>query len=302
MDEPLENHNMDVCISIVNYNTEKLIKDCLQSIISRKWRNNIKIFVLDNASSDGSAKMLKEEFPRINLIENKTNAGFGAGHNIIFKNRKTDYFLVINSDTLIENNSIDDMVDFMEENKACGIASCKILGFDGKLQPNAGDLPFGISLISWLFNLETFRVKRSFHRNESSYYETAHEVGWVSGNFMMIRDTVFKKIGYFDEDYFMYFEDTDFCYRARRAGFKIMVNPKTYIKHLSGGSLDDPSLRQWTGEFKGLIHFYFKNFGFIAGVGMKLLSYLTIFLRIIVFAFSGKINISLTYGKVIASI
>ena len=293
---------MDVCISIVNYNTEKLLKGCLQSIISRKWRNNIKINVLDNASSDGSTKMLKEEFPSVNLIENKINAGFGAGHNILFKNAKTDYFLVLNSDTLIQNNSIDNMVDFMEENPGCGIASCKILGFDGKLQPNAGDLPFGISLISWLFNLEIVGIKDSFHRNEPSFYETAHEVGWVSGNFMMIKDRLIREIGYFDEDYFMYFEDTELCYRVKQGGFKIMINPKTSIKHLSGGSLDDPNFKQWSGEYKGLVHFYFKYFGIFAGVGVKFLSYLSILLRIIFFAFGRKVNISLTYGKVIASI
>lgn len=292
---------MNVCVSIVSFNTEKLLKDCLRSILRRDWRNNVKIFVLDNASSDESTKMIKEEFPGVNLIENKINTGFGAGHNKVFKKTKADYFLVLNSDTIIDGSVIDDMVDFMEETN-CGIASCKILGFDGKLQPNAGDLPFGLSLISWLFNLEDIGIKSSFHRNESSYYESVHEVGWVSGNFMMIRDTVFKKIGYFDEVFFMYFEDTDFCFRAKQSEFKIMINPKTYIKHLSGGSLDDPKLRQWSGEYIGLVHFYFKNYGIFAGVSVKLLSYLSILLRIIFFGFLGKPKISLTYGKVIASI
>lgn len=292
---------MNVLISIVNFNTEKLLKDCLVSILQKKWRNNVKIFVLDNGSSDGSVSMIKNEFPQVELIENKINEGFGAGHNKVFEKGDADYFLVLNSDTTIEGDVLDDMVDFIE-GIDCGIASCKILDFGGKLQPNAGDLPLGLSLISWLFNLEAVGIKSSFHRNEPLFYETAHNVGWVSGNFMMIKTKVFEKIGYFDEEYFMYFEDTDFCFRAKRAGFKIMINPKTYIKHLSGGSLDDPKLRQWSGEFRGLIHFYFKNFGFMSGVGVKLLSYLAIVLRIIFFGIAGKLNISLTYGKVIASI
>lgn len=292
---------MKVLVSIVNYNTERLLKNCLQSIFDRKWKHNVGVIILDNGSSDGSVKMIKEEFPQAGLIENKINAGFGAGHNYIFRNAKADYFLVLNSDTLIVDSVIDDMVDFME-NTDCDIASCKLLGFDGKLQPNAGDLPEGIALISWLFNLEKVGVKSSFHRNESVFYEIAHVVGWVSGSFMMIKDRVFNKIGYFNEEFFMYFEDTEFCYRANKAGFKIMINPKTYIKHLSGGSLDSPNLMQWGGEYRGLVNFYHKNYGVFAGIIVKLLSYASILSRIIVFTIIGKTNISLTYGKIITQI
>lgn len=289
---------MKVIISIVSFNTKNLVENCLRSILSEKYKNDVGVWVIDNASSDGTIEMLKKKFPDVKFLINDKNLGFGAAHNRVFKKIDADYYLVLNPDTLFEENPVDKMITFMEQEE-CAIASCKIFGFDGNLQPNAGDLPFGISLINWLFNLEAIGIKSSFHRNEPSFYETSHEVGWVSGNFMMIKGSVFKKIRYFDEEYFMYFEDTELCFRAKQGGLKIMINPKTYIKHLSGGSLDDPKLRQWSGEYNGLVRFYFKNFGIFAGVGVKFLSYLSILFRIIAFTIVGKLNISLTYGKII---
>lgn len=293
---------MKIVVSIVSFNSKDLLRNCLMSIMKRNWKSEVNIYVVDNASPDGSAVMIKKDFPEVNLIENKKNVGFGAAHNQILKKVDADYYLILNPDTSFEGNLIDEMVDFMEDQSQCGISSCKVLGFDNKLQPSAGDLPLGVSLLSWLFNLEALGVKKSFHRNEQEYYKDVHEVGWVSGNFMIIKKEVFEKIGLFDEDYFMYFEDTEICYRAKKAGFIIMINPNVYIKHLSGGSLDDPHFRQWSGEYKGLVLFYGKQFGFLGSLTIKLLVYLSIILRILAFTLNGKFQNSLTYGKIIAKI
>ncbi len=290
---------MKVIISIVNFNTVKLTKNCLKSIFSGKNKNDLEVWVVDNASSDDSVEKFKKNFPNVKLVVNSSNVGFGAGHNIVFKKTSANYFLVLNSDCEVSEGAIDGMVSFMELHQDFGIASPKVTGFDGKLQPNAGDLPGAGALLGWLFNLESLGFQRSLHRNENAYYEEVKEVGWVSGNFMMIREEVFKKIGYFDEDYFMYFEDTDLCSRAKKAGFKIMLNPKVSIKHLSGGSLDEPSLRQWSGEYKGLYLYYHKHYGAVVALFVRLLMYLSIVLRIIAFGLTGKVKISQTYGKVI---
>ena len=293
---------MKVVVSIVNFNTKDLILNCLKSIFDRKKKNEIEVWVVDNASTDTSVEEIKKNFPKVNLIKNSTNLGFGAGHNIVLKKAKGDYFLILNSDCEILNSVIDEMVIFMESNTDCGVSSCKILGFDGRLQPNAGDLPLGPPLLNWLFNLEVLGVRESFHRNESAYYEDVREVGWVSGSFMVIRAGALKKIGQFSENYFMYFEDTEYCYRIKQAGYKIMINPKIVVKHLSGGSLDDPLLRQWSGEYKGLIIFYKQFFGVFAAFFIKLLVYLSIFLRIVAFGLKGNLKFSSTYAKIIFNI
>lgn len=292
---------MRVVISIVNYNTEELTKQCLESIFSTKNKNDYEVWVVDNASTDGSVNMIKE-FKRVRLIENNANLGFGAAHNIVLKKADAPYLLILNSDCQVGEDVLDNMVTFMEKNPEAAITSCKILGFDGKLQPSAGDLPLGLALFSWLFNLEVLGINKSFHRNEPEYYKGVHEVGWVSGNFMLIRSSVIKKIGCFNERFFMYFEDTEYCYRAKKAGYQIMINPEVSIKHLSGGSLDDPKLRQWGGEYKGLVLFYNQYNGVLAGLFIKILVYISVFLRIIIYGLNGKLNYSNTYAKIIFSI
>lgn len=292
---------MKVIVSVVNYNTGQLTKNCLETIFGPSWHNEIEVWLVDNGSVDGSVKFLKNSFPQIHLIANKKNLGFGRAHNQVFKKAKGDFFLVLNSDTLIGEGVIDEMVSFMEKS-ACDIASCKILGFDKKLQPNGGDLPLGRALLSWLFNLEALGIRINFHRNEEFYYLTPHEVGWVSGNFMMITKKALLKLKGFDERYFMYFEDAEFCFRAKRKGFSVMINPDVSIKHLSGGSLDNPRLHQWRGEYRGLLTFYRKHFGFFQSGLVRLLIYLSTILRILTFAMLGKLNYSLTYARIIASI
>lgn len=294
---------MSIVISIVEFNTKKLLEDCLQSILGQKFKENVKIWVVDNASSDGSVEMIKENFPEVKLIESKKNLGFGAGHNIVFKKANADFFLVLNSDTILGDGAIKNMVDFMKENPVCGIAGCKMKGFDNSLQPNGGDLPFGMALFTWLFNLEAFGIKKpAFHRTEPEYYNNAHEVGWISGSFMFVRKEILSKIGVFNEKYFMYFEDVEFCQRAKEGGFSVMINPKAQTAHLSGGSLDKPQLRQWTGEYQGLIRFYRDKSGILAAVFIKFLIIISSILRIISFLCLGKKEQAKTYVKVIASL
>ncbi len=293
----------DLSVSIINYKTKQLTEKCLQSIFNKKWKTDFDVYILDNASKDGSVEYLRTRFPQFNVVESEENVGFGAGHNINLKKITTKYVLILNSDTEILDDVIDRMVLFMDEHKQVGVSSCKIVGFDDKLQPNGGDLPFGATLFTWLLNLESLGIKNpNFHRQEKDYYDNTHEVGWVSGNFMIARIDVLQKVNFFTEDYFMYFEDVDLCLKVKEAGFKIMLYPQVTIKHLSGGSADNPKLRQWIGEYKGLLRFYQKRFGVLSSLLLKLMIYFATFLRIIAFAIVGKIDYSLTYAKVIKSI
>lgn len=287
-------------ISIINFKTRELTSRCLESIFSKKWKTDFEVWLVDNASNDGSGEYLKNKFPQIKLIKSDKNLGFAGGHNLVLKKINSQYVLILNSDVEVSDKVIDKMVEFINEHTEVRVASCKVLGFDGKLQPNGGDLPFGMALLSWLFNLEVLGIKSNFHRNDGEYYQSAHEVGWVSGNFMMVRGEVFKKVGFLSDKFFMYFEDAEFCYRVKKAGYKIMINPKVSIKHLSGGSLDNPKLKQWTGEFKGLLIFY-QQFG-LSSVLINVLVFLAAFLRMIVFAISGKMDYALNYGKIITNL
>lgn len=294
---------MSVVVSIVNYNSEKYLANLLRDLDNQDV-GDLEIWLVDNASPDRGGIKLKKKFKNIRLIESKENVGFAKGHNLVLRQITADYALILNPDTRIPKNAVSEMINFMARYPGCGIASCRIVGFDGRLQPNGGDLPLGMALLVWLFNLESVpgmeSLFGSFHRTEPGYYRQPRPVGWVGGTFMMVRNNVFKKIGFLPEEYFMYFEDVDFCYRAGKVGVGAMINGDLEIRHLGGGSSDDPRLAQFKGELIGLERFYEKEFGWPGKLFIKLLIYKTLFLRIAAFWLVGRKRLSATYRRVLS--
>src|SRR3989338_7152413 len=141
---------MNVSISIVNFNTRELLKDCLLNLESQDFKGDIDVWVVDNNSKDDSVEMVKRDFPKVKLIENRENLGFSKGHNQVLKKINSEFAILVNPDTKFEKNAISEMIDFMEKNPSCAVSSGKILGFDGSLHSNGGDFPINLPLISWL--------------------------------------------------------------------------------------------------------------------------------------------------------
>jgi len=289
-----------IAVSIVSYNTSELLQKLLKNLYSQKNLDGLEVFVVDNNSSDDSVEMIKTNFPKVNLIESKENSGFAKGQNLALKKINAPLTLILNPDTDFDSDTLFMMEEFMRNNPEISIASCKIKGSGGGLGSNGGDLPFGFALLSWLFNFD-IKGLPSFHRYDKDFYGSKN-VGWVGGTFMMVRKEVFEKVGYFNEDYFMYFEDVEFCYKAGKAGFKIGFNPDVSISHISGASSKNPRLNQWRGEMEGLIKFSYKNFGFIYGLVVGILVRIALTLRVIAFALLGKLDYSGIYIKVLRSI
>lgn len=292
-------------IIIVNYNTKDLLKNCLKSIVSKQWDYRFEIAVVDNGSVDGSIEMVKKEYPQVKLIEVGKNLGFSGGNNVALAKQGAKYYCLLNSDTEVLPNSLDSLVDFMNQTKF-SIVSCKLLNKDKTLQPNFGDLPFGFSLLSWITGLDDIpylnNILPSFHKNSANDYQGEKEVGWVSGSVMMINEEVLQKVGLFDDKLFMYGEDVEYCLRAKKAGFKIGWTDQAEIIHLGGGSSKDPAFRQWSGEFKGLIYIYQKNFGLFWALILKVVFYFFILVRMISFSLIGRVEVSKTYGKILFNI
>lgn len=291
-----------VIVSIVSFNSKDYIKKCLQDLSDQKTKSETEIWVVDNNSSDDSKTMIKKDYPKIKLIESEKNLGFAGAQNLILEKTKGDYYLLLNPDTEIPPDSVEKMIEFMEENPDCGIAGSRIIGFDGKVNSNGGDLPLGLAALSWLFNLESFGIKSNFHREDPEFYNSKNNKGWVGGTFMMIKKEVVEKVGLLNPEYFMYVEDVEYCYRAKKQGFKIMINPDLTIKHKSGGSSIDPRQFQWLNELNNLILFYKNNFGLLGSWSLKILIYFSLVLRIIAYALLGKGGASLTYAKIITKI
>lgn len=288
---------MSTNIIIVSFNTKDLLVKTLSNL--SKLKDNYKITVIDNNSSDNSAEMVGSSFPDIRLIKNRENLGFAKAVNQGVKSGQEELIFLMNPDAEFTISDVEKMVEFIQSDPQYAIASCRINYPSGEIQPNAGDLPVGIALVSWLFNLEALGSMPNFHQAGKKYYEKVKEVGWVGGTFTIIKKEVFEKLGYFDEEYFMYFEDVDFCFKTRKIGYKVMVNPGVVITHIGGASSNDPRFTQWRGEFKGLSIFYKKNFGILTTTLIKLMTKLAILLRVIAFAIIGRFKTSQTYGKVL---
>lgn len=294
-----------VSIVIVSYNTKKLTLECLKSVFHQEWKYDYKVIVVDNNSTDGSVEAMQKFYPQVQIIQNKQNLGFGKANNQGMKKVKDGYCLLLNSDTKVLPNSLDNLVDFAKR-EGMAIASCKLLNKDLSLQPNAGDLPNIFSLFFWISGFDDvlgkiFKVP-SFHIQQTYFYQGEKKVGWVSGSVMLLDLRKLKRVGFFDERIFMYGEDVDLCFRAQRKGLSVGWTDRAEIIHLGGGSSAFPRYVQWRGEFKGLLYLYRKYYGFLAMMAVNLLIHFFIGLRIIAFAFLGKFSYSKTYAKIFVSV
>ena len=293
---------VDLAIIILSFNTKDLTKKCLDSIFEKNWKTNFKVVVVDNNSTDGSPEMIKQGFPKVKLLENQKNVGFAKGNNQAIGSIDAKYYLLLNSDTIVLEGSLDNLVQFIKASDF-GIVSCKLIYEDQTFQPNVGELPYFWPVFNWLSGLDDlFKGLVSYHANHIRAYSDGKEVGWVSGSVMMIKKEVLDSIGLFDDKIFMYAEDVDFCWRAKNKGFKIGWTNQAEIIHLGGGSSKRAKLTQWRGEFRGLLYFYKKHFGVLAAFGLKLLIYFFVILRMMAFFIIGKFDYSKTYGQILISI
>ena len=225
-------------IIIVNYNAEKLLERCLRSIYAETKLVPIDVWVVDNNSTDMSVPMVGQNFPQVNLIENKENVGFAKANNQAITKCTGDYILLLNPDTLILQNAIEKTVDFMSKNPMVGICGCKVLNKDGTLQlacrrsiPTPGVAFFRLTGLSRLFPNSKLMAKYNL-----TYLDTdkPHEVDAVSGAFLMIRRKTVDEIDLLDERFFMYGEELDWCVRAQKAGWNVVYYPDARIIHLKG--------------------------------------------------------------------
>jgi GT2 family glycosyltransferase len=231
---------MDVSIIIVNYNTNILLKQCIASIYQHTKDICFEIIVIDNASQDGSAEMIKYEYPNVILIESKENLGFGNANNLGAKKASGDFIFLLNSDTILLENSLKILYEYYEKmgDPNIAVVGCRLLDINRKPQISFGNFP---SIWQELFEFGPIIFFRKFY-NENLGPALAgegsgiKEVDYISGADMFFKKAIFDKIGGFDEDFFMYYEDTELCFRLKRIGYKIIWYPYTSIIHYAGAS------------------------------------------------------------------
>jgi GT2 family glycosyltransferase len=256
-------------ISIVSFNSGDFLLQCLKSLDEIKDEARLNIWVVDNNSTDDSIEQVQKKFPKVNLIQNKENLGFSKANNIALSKFTSEYILILNPDSKILPGTIKHMLNFLDQNPTVGAASCKVEKADGNLDW-ASHRGFPTPWASF---------KYYFLKDDSLYHLTnqdlkkPHEVDSIVGAFFLTRNSVLKKVGLFDERFFMYGEDLDLCYRIKKAGYKVMYVPEVKIIHYKGVSSGikkhsaaitsadvESRLRSINAFYEAMIIFYRKNY------------------------------------------
>jgi len=255
-------NEIDLSIIIVNYNVKEFLQNLIHSICKAGEKINYEIIIVDNASDDGSVEFLREKFPDVKLIVNEKNLGFSKANNIGLKQAKGKYLLLLNPDTIVQEDTFEKMINFFKATPGAGMAGCKILNPDGTLQlacrrsfPGPWTSFCKVTGLSSLFpNSRLFAKYNLTYLDENETYE----VDAISGSFMMVTRDAFEKVGYLDEQFFMYGEDLDWCYRMQKAGFKVFYVHTTTIIHYKGESTRRSSIDE-TKIFYNAMHLFVKK-------------------------------------------
>jgi len=255
---------MKLSVVIVNYNVEYFLEQCLLSV--RKAMQTVigEVFVVDNNSIDGSVKMVKDKFPEVKLIANKKNLGFSKANNQAMKMASGEYVLLLNPDTVVEDDTFEKIVAFMDSHPDAGGLGVKMVDGSGKFLPESKrGLPTPEAAFYKMFGIsKIFPKSKRFSKYHLGYLNQneIHEVEIIAGAFMLMRKSVLDKIGLLDESFFMYGEDIDLSYRIIKAGYKNYYFPKTRIIHYKGESTKKSSVNYVLVFYKAMVIFARKHF------------------------------------------
>jgi GT2 family glycosyltransferase/lipopolysaccharide/colanic/teichoic acid biosynthesis glycosyltransferase len=257
--------SLHLSIIIVNYNVRDFLQQSLRSLEKARKGLKSEIIVVDNASGDGSVEMLRAHFPKVRLVVNSSNEGFAKANNIGLKMARGEYCLLINPDTVVQEDTLRVMLGLLRNHPEVGLAGCKILSPDGSFQLACRrSFPTPWVAFTKLFGLASLAPQsKVFGQYNLTYRDVneSYEVDAVSGSFMMIRREVYDRVGGLDEEFFMYGEDLDWCYRIQEAGWKIYYVHATSIIHYKGESTKRSSLNEIQTFYAAMHLFVKKHYG-----------------------------------------
>lgn len=231
---------MDLSIVIVSYNAGHILKDCLKSVKLASQKLRAETYVVDNNSTDGTAQMVAKNFPWVKLIANTANHGFSKANNQAIKLAKGKYVLILNPDTKVEIDTFTKMIGFMDKHPEAGVATCRLEFPNGRLDPDCRrHFPTPWRAFCHFSTLSKLFIGSAIFDQYNYGYlssDKEHEVDACAGAFMIIPKKAIDKVGMFDEDFFFYGEDLDWCYRFKEKGYKIIYTPVTRVIHYKGVS------------------------------------------------------------------
>jgi GT2 family glycosyltransferase len=245
-----------VAVVILNWNGKQYLQQFLPSVIQSTY-TNIEIIVADNASTDQSLELLEREFPNVKVIRFGENFGFAKGYNEALRQVDSDYYVLLNSDVLVEPGWLESMVALLEKDKKYAACQPKLLAFhDKSLFEYAGGAGGWIDILGYPFA----RGRLFDHcEKDNGQYQEIEEIFWASGAALMIKSEVFHKVGGFDPFFFAHQEEIDLCWRIHNIGYKIFACPQAVVYHVGGGTLPQGNTRKTFLNFRNNLIMLSKN-------------------------------------------
>src|SRR5712692_964262 len=256
----------DLTVVVVNYNVCELLRQCLGSLLASNCRHSFEVIVVDNCSTDGSAEMVRAEFPRVELIESPTNDGFAAANNRgIRAANASRYVMLLNPDTAVPPRALEQLIDFMDACPEAGVVGPKLVKGDGSLDLACRrSFPNPRIAFYHAFGLDKlFPRSREFAQYNLTYLDEDEltELDCVVGAAMLVRMVAIEQAGFLDESFFMYGEDLDWAFRIRQQGWKVFYNPGVVITHYKGQSSRQRSMRSILAFYDAMVTFHRKHYG-----------------------------------------
>ena len=271
-------------IVIVSYRSRDMLHDCLSSLRLYSPKAGTKVWVVDNASEDGTVEMVRSEFPEVEFIPSSENLGFSKANNLAIRRGSAPYVLALNPDTVMVENALDHMLELMESNPKIGISGCRLELPDGTFDHAARrSFPTPLSALAHFTGIgRSSRAPAKLAEYRAPSVESG-PVDAVNGAFMFMRRSALDQVGLFDEGYWMYMEDLDLCYRFAQAGWTTWYDPGATVIHIKGGSSGHYRSPRLNYAFHyGMYRFYRKHYAETQGVLTNAAIYVGIALKLIV--------------------
>jgi hypothetical protein len=275
---------IDLSIIIVNWNTCDLLADCLTSIFTTTGDLSLEAWVVDNASHDGSVAMMRTRFPQVHIIENRMNVGFAAANNQAIPQTTSPFILLLNSDTLVQPDALQEIVAFMQKNSRAGIVGANVINADGSPQRCFGKFPTLLSESVYAWGLDS---RFSFDLPPVMNGQ-AIATDWVLGAALTARREALLQVDLLDPGYFMYSEEIDLCYRVKRAGWDNFVLPSARIVHLGGESTKQTAAVMKAQLFRSKVRYFQKHHGTVTANVMYMMFGASILGRRLVYRVLGR--------------
>jgi GT2 family glycosyltransferase len=251
----METQKIKTAVVVLNWNGKDWLAKFLPTLV--KYSTDATVFVADNASNDDSVEFVKNNFPNVNVIINATNGGYAKGYNDALKQIDADYFVLINSDIEVTENWLNPIIKLMDSDSNIAACQPKLLNYNNRnMFEYAGASGGFIDNLGYPFCRG--RIFDSIEQDKGQYND-AIEVFWATGACLFVRATHFNELGGLDEDFFAHQEEIDLCWRLKNKGYKIMVQPKSVVYHVGGGTLNSGSPFKTHLNFRNNLKMLFKN-------------------------------------------